>query len=41
MIKKCCMEDCDNEINTETDMLWDEFNDGYACQSCLDYIGDQ
>jgi len=37
---KCCMEDCSNEVNPETDFLWIE-PDGYACESCMEAIGDE
>lgn len=41
MIKNCCMDDCENSIDTEKDYLFLKDEEGYACDTCLDVLGDQ
>lgn len=35
------MNDCDNEIDTEKDFLFDDDKKGYVCIGCMDKLGDQ
>ena len=40
-MKKCCMDDCDNDIDIEKDFLFDDERGKYACDSCMDELGDE
>ena len=41
MIKECYMIDCDNEVDTDKDHLFSQDDEGYACDNCMDILGDQ